>query len=216
MACPQRNEDAVRSQQQQKAWEEDTTGREDSSGEACLPHHPGYWSSTATATSGTIRSTGKLESSVAYLQAPAIKKPRDPGYLQRRQPPPGNRWDFPVPKFATAPTTKSARHASAMPEISPLKPTPPRPIPVTSPRKIQGHSRQRVVPRSLKKTFEELFGDSSDLDDWERKKKSSHTSFTGWIWAPTRCYPGTNQSAWLQTPGPRTNGPTPYHHHPPH
>ena len=158
------------------------------------PHHPGYRTSTATATPGTSQPPRRTESSVAYLQAPARKDPRDPGYLQRRQPPPGNRWDFPVPKFATAPTGESQgkpdspstpRKAPAtpapghrsleellnspvwklLPEISPLKPTPPRPVHVVSPQKTLGSLRQRAVPRSLKKTFEDLFGDCSDLDD---------------------------------------------------
>ena len=158
------------------------------------PHHPGYWTSTATATPGTSHPSRRMESSVAYLQAPARKDLRDPGNLQRRQPPPGNRWDLPVPKFATAaavesqgkpespstprkaPATPTPAHRSLeellnspvwklLPEISPLKPTPPRSAPVASPLRTPGSLRQRAVPRSLKKEFEELFGDCSDLDD---------------------------------------------------
>ena len=63
------------------------------------PHHPSYWTSNAAATPGASHNceamnnrwpNGKSESSVAYLQAPARKDPRDPSCLQRRQPPPGN------------------------------------------------------------------------------------------------------------------------------
>ena len=90
-----------------------------------------------------------------------------------------------------------------LPEISPLKPTAPRPVPVTSPLKTPGHSRQRAVLRSLKRTFEELFGDCSDLDDWVRKKEKEEKkngqekeeeepspSLIGWIRAITRRYIG--------------------------
>ena len=78
------------------------------------------------------KSTGRPESSVAYLQATAAKDARDPGYLQRRQPPPCNCWDSPVPKFAAAPVvetmepsiplhaTKSAQHASHASDRAPL------------------------------------------------------------------------------------------------
>ena len=182
--------------------------------QSAYPHHPGYWTSTATATPGTSHRwpTGRPESSVAYLQMPAGKVPRDPGYLQWCQPPSNNCCDFSVPKFAapssvisqgnpaspsmpqkeletlatTAPGHRSLEKLlnspvwKLLPEFAPLKPTPPRPAPVTSPLKTLGHPRQRVVPRSLKRTFDKLFGDCSDLDDCEKKEKEEPTPiFTG-------------------------------------
>ena len=80
-----------------------------------------------------------------------------------------------------------------------MKPTPPRPSPVASLLKTPGSLRQRAVPRLLKKTFEELFGDCSDLDNFEnqkrkgRKKNSEKKKEEDLVPSliQTRRYPGT-------------------------
>ena len=174
-----------------------------------------------------------------------MKDPRDPGYLQRRQPPPGNRWDFPVPKFATAPAVaripvhapKNASHASAKTPLaggatkfSRLEAAARDLSTETDATTSSSHGQPTEVSRELTSTRSTQV-DGEDLprplrgffvlgrlrgpeekgkeeEHREEETKGTRPPICG-NQALTRRYPGSDQSAWRRTPGPRINGPTP-------
>ena len=198
------------------------------------PHHPGYWTSTAAATPGTSYSCEatndrqpieRTESSVAYLQAPARKDPRDPGS--------GEAGEARIPVHAS----KSASHVSvrspltgAVTKLSSLEvaawdlavetnatTSSSRGQPTEDTRELTPARSTQVAEEDFRRPLRGLFGlgrlsgpeeKGKEEEHREEERRGTRLPICGHQ-ALTRRYPGTDQSAWRRTPGPRINGPTP-------